>query len=151
MSAKSENESKSKAQSTHRIVKLDQLENFVEKLWGHEEWIVNNEKYCGKKLVLKKGGRCSMHKHEIKDETFYILSGKVLMESEYEGKKENRLMTQGDVMHIKVGMWHRFTGIEDSEIMEFSTFHMDEDSIRKEPSCFVDLKFVDLKEKETEL
>jgi quercetin dioxygenase-like cupin family protein len=145
MPAKSENESKSKG--AYRI-KLDQLENFVEKTWGHEEWIVNNEKYCGKKLVLQKGGRCSMHKHEIKDETFYILSGKVLMESEYEGKKENRLMTPGDVMHIKVEMWHRFTGIEDSEIMEFSTFHMDEDSIRREPSGFVDLKFVDLKEVE---
>ena len=121
-------------------VKVDQLVNYVEKVWGHEEWIANNHKYCGKKLVLKKGTRCSVHKHDIKEETFYILSGKVLMETEYEGKKENRLMTPGDVQHIKVGMWHRFTGIVGSEIMEFSTFHMDEDSIRREPSGVVDLK-----------
>jgi len=121
-------------------VKVDQLVKFVEKVWGHEEWIVNNQKYCGKKLVLNKGYRCSIHKHDIKEETFYILSGKVLMESELEGKKEVRLMTPGDVLHVKVGMWHRFTGIEDSQIMEFSTFHMDEDSIRREPSGKVDLK-----------
>ena len=36
--------------------KKDQLVNFVEKVWGHEEWIVNNELYCGKKLFVKKGG-----------------------------------------------------------------------------------------------
>ncbi|MBU4269624.1 cupin domain-containing protein [Candidatus Dependentiae bacterium] len=118
----------------------DKLVNFVTKVWGHEEWIVNNSKYCGKKLVLKKGYRCSMHKHNIKDETFYILSGLVLMESEYEGKYEKRIMTCGDIMHIKIGMWHRFTGIENSEIMEFSTFHMDEDSIRREDSGSIDLK-----------
>ena len=121
-------------------VKIDQLVNYVEKVWGYEEWIVNNHKYCGKKLVLKKGTRCSVHKHDIKEETFYILSGKVLMEIEYEEKRESRLMTSGDVQHIKVGMWHRFTGISDSEIIEFSTFHMDEDSIRRETSGVVDLK-----------
>ncbi|MFH1461950.1 MAG: cupin domain-containing protein [bacterium] len=121
-------------------VKVDQLNNFVEKVWGHEEWIVNNPKYCGKKLVLKKGHCCSMHKHDIKDETFYIMSGNVLMETEYDGEKQKRLMTCGDVIHIKTGMWHRFTGLSNSEIMEFSTFHMDEDSIRREPSGTIDLK-----------
>lgn len=120
-------------------IKVEQLDNFVKKVWGHEEWIVNNPKYCGKKLVLKKGFRCSMHKHDVKDETFYVLSGKVLMETDYLGEKENRIMTPGDVIHIKTGMWHRFSGIIDSEIMEFSTFHMDEDSIRREPSGSFDL------------
>ena len=121
-------------------VKVDQLVRFVKKVWGHEEWIVNNAKYCGKKLVLSKGYRCSIHRHDIKEETFYILSGKVLMESDFEGVKESRLMTPGDILHVKVGMWHRFTGIEGSQIMEFSTFHRDEDSIRKEPSGKVDLR-----------
>lgn len=120
--------------------KLDQLVNYVEKVWGHEEWIVNNSKYCGKKLVLKQGYSCSMHKHLIKDETFYILSGKILLETEYEGIKESKLMTPGDVKHIKIGMWHRFIGVQDAEIIEFSTFHMEEDSIRRELSGPVNLK-----------
>lgn len=119
--------------------KKDQLEHFVEKVWGHEEWIANNDKYCGKKLVVKKGFRCSMHCHKIKDETFYLASGKVLMELEYEGKKSSRVMTPGDVQHIKIGMWHRFTGLVDSEIFEFSTFHMDSDSHRREKSGAADL------------
>ena len=121
-------------------IKVDQLVKFVEKVWGHEEWIVNNLKYCGKKLFLKGGYRCSMHRHDIKDETFYILSGKILLEKEFNGIKESLLMTPGDIIHIEIGMWHRFTGIVDSQIIEFSTFHMDEDSIRLEPSSKIDLK-----------
>ena len=114
-------------------IKLNQLVNYVEKSWGHEEWIVNNSKYCGKKLVVRKGFRCSMHQHKVKDETFYVLSGEILLETEYKEYKENRIMTLGDVAHIKTGMWHRFTSLQDvSEIIEFSTFHMDSDSYRRE-------------------
>jgi len=36
-------------------------------------------------------------------------------------------------------MKHRFTGLENSEIMEFSTHHEDEDSYRDELSGKVDL------------
>ena len=39
----------------------------VEKKWGSEEWITNRD-YCGKKLILNKGFRCSMHHHKNKDD-----------------------------------------------------------------------------------
>ncbi|MBU1007919.1 cupin domain-containing protein [Candidatus Dependentiae bacterium] len=117
----------------------DQLINFVEKVWGHEEWIANSETYCGKKLVVRMGFRCSMHQHKVKDETFYLASGRMLLETEIDGRKSKRLLTPGDVQHITVGMWHRFTALEDSELFEFSTFHMDSDSYRREPSGSVDL------------
>jgi|GEM_PF-774521 quercetin dioxygenase-like cupin family protein len=124
-------------------VKTDQLENFVEKVWGHEEWIVNNDKYCGKRLIVKKGFRCSMHQHKIKDETFYVASGKVLMETEWNSVKSSRVMTSGDVIHIEIGMWHRFTGLDEaSALIEFSTFHMDSDSHRKEASGSTDLELL---------
>jgi quercetin dioxygenase-like cupin family protein len=126
-------------------IKLNQLVNYVEKAWGHEEWIVNNSKYCGKKLVVKKGFRCSMHQHKVKDETFYVLLGEILLETEYKGYKENRIMTAGDVAHVKIGMWHRFTSLQDiSEIIEFSTFHMDSDSYRREIGGKVNLSELQL-------
>ena len=43
--------------------------------WGYEEWVVNNDLYCGKKLVLFKNKKCSLHFHIKKDETFYIQKG----------------------------------------------------------------------------
>lgn len=99
------------------------------KVWGEEHWIVNRE-YCGKKLILKKGFRCSIHYHKIKDEMFYILSGKVLIEMD----GQNRVLNPGDRQLIEPNVKHRFTGLQDSEIMEFSTHHMEEDSYRDEPS-----------------
>jgi len=121
------------------MVKKDQLIHFAQKIWGHEEWIANNDKYCGKKLFVRKGHRCSMHHHKIKDETFYLASGKMLLEMEYEGQKSERILTPGDVQHIKIGLWHRFTALEDSELFEFSTFHMDSDSHRREIGGPIDL------------
>lgn len=95
------------------------------KVWGAEYWIVNRD-YCGKKLALKKGYRCSMHYHKRKDETFYVIKGKVLMEL---GMKK-WVLNVGDAVHIPTGAKHRFTGLEDSDIIEFSTHHEDEDSYR---------------------
>src|SRR3989344_620376 len=99
----------------------------VPKVWGSEEWIVNYD-YCGKKLILKRGFRCSMHYHKKKDETFYINKGKVLMEA----NNKKRIMKEGDSIRITPGVKHRFTGLEDSEIIEFSTHHEDSDSYREE-------------------
>jgi quercetin dioxygenase-like cupin family protein len=39
-------------------------------------------------------------------------------------------MSPGDSMHIPVGMIHQMIALEQSELFEFSTFHMDEDSYR---------------------
>ena len=111
----------------------------IPKVWGHEEVIANRD-YCGKKLVLNKGFRCSMHHHKLKDETFYILNGKVLLEI----GMQKSIMLPGDSMLIKPGQKHRFTGLEDSEIIEFSTHHEDADSYRDELSGKVDLDKLEL-------
>ena len=41
----------------------------VEKGWGYELWIINNEKYCGKSLFFNENSKCSMHYHLKKEET----------------------------------------------------------------------------------
>ncbi|MFH0898269.1 MAG: cupin domain-containing protein [bacterium] len=128
-----------------KVVKKDQLNAFVKKSWGHEEWIVNNEKYCGKKLVFNQGHHCSMHFHKIKEETFYLLYGKMLVELEQEdGSIAKRVITSGDVQHITPGLPHRMTALVDSAIIEFSTFHMDSDSYRKSPSGKIDVSTLEL-------
>ncbi len=122
-------------------VKVDQLVRYVKKVWGHEEWIVNNAKYCGKKLVFKKGYRCSFHHHKIKDETFYVLRGRFLVELDDNKNIRKLLVTPGDVIHVSPGVWHRLTSLdENAVIIEFSTFHMEEDSYRRSVSEKVDLK-----------
>ncbi len=112
----------------------------VQKKWGEERWIVNRD-YCGKLLILKKGFRCSMHHHKIKDETFYVSKGKVLLELE----EKKIVMQPGDSQLVMPNQKHRFTGIEDSEIIEFSTHHEDSDSYRDELSGEVDIQEINLK------
>lgn len=105
----------------------------VPKGWGKELWIHNDEKYCGKILILKKDKRCSLHFHVKKHETFYISKGLVQMELiDKDGSRKTLKMKPGDSLEIPTGLMHRFTGLEDSEIVEFSTEHFDEDSYRVE-------------------
>ncbi|MFA6424677.1 MAG: sugar nucleotide-binding protein [Phycisphaerae bacterium] len=94
----------------------------IPKEWGEEHWIVNRN-YAGKKMVLFPGRQCSLHVHKIKDETFYVTKGTVLMEID----GERRIMSPGDDQLILQGQLHRFTGIGhgNAEIIEFSTHHYD--------------------------
>lgn len=97
--------------------------DIIPKVWGHEECIADFPKqgYCGKKLHLKEGYRCSIHRHT-KDETFYIQSGKVYLEKENsEEKTEHVILFPGDIVDIFDSARHRFSGLEDSIIVEFST------------------------------
>ena len=100
--------------------------------WGYELWIHNDSKYCGKLLFFKEGKRCSLHYHKIKHETFYLQSGKMILE--YYPKIDDgifeTLLTPGDVFEIPAEVPHRLTALEDSELFEFSTQHFEDDSYR---------------------
>jgi mannose-6-phosphate isomerase-like protein (cupin superfamily) len=97
----------------------------VKKLWGEEHWLANDE-FCCKKLILKEDYRCSLHYHEKKDELFYILEGKVL----FELNDTITILLPNNYIRVLPYATHRFTGLTDSVILESSTHHEEEDSIR---------------------
>lgn len=105
----------------------------IPKTWGHEDIVVNEEaaNYCGKVLFVKQQYQCSIHKHKIKDETFLLRQGAIWLET---GVDPNKLtgnwIQENQRIRIVPETWHRFTALRDSELVEFSTFHRDEDSIR---------------------
>ena len=106
---------------------------FVPKGWGFEKWIVNCEEYCGKVLYFVKGKKCSWHYHKLKDEDFYIQSGKILLK--YYDKDDivyanEMILNKGDRFHVYRGLRHQMFALEDTELFEFSTQHFDEDSYR---------------------
>ena len=106
----------------------------IDKGWGHERVVCNNEEYCGKFLHFIKGSKFSLHAHFKKRETFFVLYGKLLLrtintetaESEYEE------LSAGNVVEIPRGLPHQISALETSEIVEFSTHHEDSDSYRYE-------------------
>ena len=106
---------------------------FVPKGWGFEKWIVNNEEYCGKLLYFAKGKKCSWHYHVLKDETFYIQSGKILLkygDSDDMAFSHEIVLKRGDNFHVYRGLRHQMYALEDTELFEFSTQHFDSDSNR---------------------
>ena len=114
---------------------MNENRNFVSKGWGYEDWIVNKSEYCGKVLFFKKGKKCSWHYHKLKDETFYIQSGKLEVMYGWDDRKtetfvERTILEAGDSFHIPVGMRHQMTGLTDVTMFEFSTEHFESDSIR---------------------
>jgi mannose-6-phosphate isomerase-like protein (cupin superfamily) len=105
---------------------------YVEKAWGHEDWIYNG-RYCGKKLHVIKGKACSFHYHKVKDEVMYLESGKIVLTYGWDEDLSHAAtitLTPDMAFHIPPGMWHRFQGVEDSVITEFSTHHNDKDVVR---------------------
>ena len=117
---------------------------YVIKGWGYEKWIVNKKEYCGKLLFFKAGKRCSYHYHKIKDETFYLQKGRMIIRYATEGvykkrgeKQENWsnvcntiILEAGQKFYVPVGMHHQMEAITDCELFEFSTEHFEEDSYR---------------------
>lgn len=106
----------------------------VDKLWGKEEWIVNNQRYCGKLLYLKPGFQCSRHFHSIKSETFLVLDGVVRMEFGTKGE-DIRYLKVGDAVEIPTLTPHRFRAVDGpARVVEFSSPHREEDVTRLEDS-----------------
>jgi len=106
----------------------------VEKQWGHELWIHNDNQYCGKLLVFtNSGNKFSMHYHMLKNETWYVQEGAFQFDW-IDTETAERCYTQlqkGDVVYIEKGLPHQLTALIDNSIVfEVSTEHFDEDSYR---------------------
>ena len=125
---------------------MESTQNFVNKDWGYEVWFANTDEYCGKLLYVKQdywSSNGKFHYHDVKDETFYVISG--ILELEWydeENDCHNILLKKGDSFRILPGIKHRFRAIteEGCEFIEASTTHRDEDSYRCE---FIDGTWVE--------
>lgn len=104
----------------------------VEKGWGKEIIIANNDDYCGKILCFNAGKRFSMHYHAKKKETWYVSKGKFLLLwiDLKSGTEYSEYLNVGDVLTNERGEPHQLIALEAGEIFEVSTPHFDDDSYR---------------------
>lgn len=121
------------------------MEKIVPKKWGCEHWIKNNDKYCGKFLFVNKGFHSSIHCHIKKHETFMVLTGKILLYMDDNFHPRERILNEEDIVEIKPGVYHGFTGIKDlNVILEISTHHEDKDVVRECESGKKEIIYVDI-------
>lgn len=105
----------------------------VEKPWGHELIWSKTDHYAGKILFVKAGESLSLQFHKVKDEAWYILSGRAELELGGPGESvlNSEVVAAGAAFHFPPGTVHRVTAVEDTTIFEVSTPEL-EDVVRLE-------------------
>ena len=99
----------------------------VPKPWGYELIWAHTERYVGKVLVIEAGKRLSLQRHEVKDESIYVLSGRLrLLLEDDAGEVRTEELGPGDHRRVETGRIHRYEAIERVEIMEVSTPELDD-------------------------
>ncbi|MEA2440387.1 MAG: mannose-6-phosphate isomerase [Thermoleophilaceae bacterium] len=99
----------------------------IDKPWGHELWYAHTERYVGKILHIGKGHRLSLQYHESKDESAYLLRGRLRLTT---GPSVDELSTRdiepGGIWRNEPGTVHMIEAIEDAEVLEVSTPEVDD-------------------------
>ncbi|OGE44816.1 hypothetical protein A3B39_00165 [Candidatus Daviesbacteria bacterium RIFCSPLOWO2_01_FULL_37_10] len=95
----------------------------VKKPWGYEIHFTQDDlPYMGKILHINAGKRVSLQIHDKKMESWYKLSGKVIMIlGDKEGNLFEQEMEEGVGYTTTINQKHRLKALEDSDILEVST------------------------------
>ncbi len=105
----------------------DNLPVKVDKPWGYEIWYAWTDQYVGKIIHVNKGGKLSLQYHDFKDETSYLLKGKLLLTK---GTSPDALTVteigEGYAWRNRPGEIHTIEGVEDADVLEVSTPHLDD-------------------------
>lgn len=103
------------------------LPSRVEKPWGHEIWWAQTPHYAGKLLHVDAGQKLSLQLHREKDESSYVLSGRLLLTR---GPSLDQLSTEeigpGFAWRAEPGTIHSIEALEDSVVVEASTPQLDD-------------------------
>ena len=99
----------------------------IPKPWGSELWFAHTDRYAGKILRVRAGYRLSIQYHEAKDETSYVLSGRVIVsQGDSVEQLTARELGPGEAWRNRPPLVHTLEAIEDSEIIEVSTPQLDD-------------------------
>jgi quercetin dioxygenase-like cupin family protein len=94
----------------------------VEKPWGEEIWFAETDRYAGKLLRIDAGQQLSVQYHERKDETSYLLSGRLrLLQGPSADALAGREVAAGAAWRNEPGQVHSIEAIEDSVVIEVSS------------------------------
>ena len=104
----------------------------IEKPWGSEKIWAHTEKYVGKLIHINSGHRLSLQFHKQKEETIFVIDGKLTIETLNDEKVHTFSIKKGECFHVYPTQVHRFCAYdEDVILVEVSTPEI-EDVIRLE-------------------
>ena len=99
----------------------------VDKPWGYELWYALTDRYAGKILHVDAGHRLSLQFHQHKDESSYLLAGRLKL---IRGSGADDLVEieigPGHSWRTEPGQVHTIEAIEDADVLEVSTPELDD-------------------------
>jgi mannose-6-phosphate isomerase-like protein (cupin superfamily) len=99
----------------------------VEKPWGYEMIWAETPHYVGKILHVKAGEALSLQYHREKDETLYLLTGRMRFWVGPLGSDLSEVgLRAGESYRLRPGTVHRMEAVDDCDVLEASTPHMDD-------------------------
>jgi mannose-6-phosphate isomerase len=99
----------------------------TEKPWGYELLWAHSDRYVGKILHINAGHILSLQYHNIKHEAIYVLRGRMIFRyRDAQGALVDRVMETGEAQQVPTGMVHQFEALEDCDVLEASTPHLDD-------------------------
>jgi mannose-6-phosphate isomerase-like protein (cupin superfamily) len=105
----------------------NELPRRVEKPWGYEIWWAHTDDYAGKILHVNAGHRLSLQYHIEKDESCYLLSGKLLLvQGDSAEELTETVISEGHAWRNTPGLVHTIEAIEDADVLEASTSQLDD-------------------------
>ena len=112
------------------LITLDALEDAVVKYMQIKKYrnVMSNHSnvQVGEVIEQYRDKNGKLHKTAVDDVGFYVV---IKLRDDIEKAKEI-ILGPGDNFHVYTGLRHQMLALEDTELFEFSTMHMDEDSHR---------------------
>jgi mannose-6-phosphate isomerase len=101
----------------------------VPKPWGHETIWARTDAYAGKILHIKAGHSLSVQYHNVKDETVYLLSGRLIYRiwpQGNDGAPADVNLQIGQAYRITPHTIHQMEAVTDCDVLEVSTPDLDD-------------------------
>lgn len=98
----------------------------IPKPWGYELIWGKTDRYVGKVLHVNQGESLSLQYHEMKDETLFVIRGRVRLDLQHEHEKRTVILEVGQAFHIPPRLIHRIEALEEADIIEASTTELDD-------------------------
>ena len=105
----------------------------VEKPWGYTQLLFRNDVFEVHRIKVKRGGYCSVHKHNTKYNMFYIEYGGLgIHEQNEDGTGQSYIyLRDGDSLHVPPGQYHKFYAHEDTVAYEIYYVRADQEDISR--------------------
>lgn len=110
------------------------MSNCWPKIWGTNMEIYSNDLCSINKLHVKKGGVCSWHSHKVKYNIFFVVSGKLEIQTDI----GNSVLVEDQNFMISPGTKHLFRALEDTIAIEIMFVKYDHNDIQREKVGFIE-------------